>query len=533
MEIQNTKRAIYTPIVLGIVLAVGIFIGNKFIPRKDGLSQMFVSKPDKLSSLIQLIQHKYVDKVSTDSIEELAIPEILKMLDPHSVYIPASDMEEMNEPLKGNFDGIGVQFNIQNDTIYIIATIPGGPSEKMGVLAGDRIVKINDTLVAGVKISNRQVIDKLKGETGTKVNIGIKRRNVTNLIRYEIIREKIPINSIDASFITNKNIGYIKISKFSATTFDEFTRAVIRLKEQSMKTLVLDLRQNGGGYLDAAVDISDEFLKTGKMIVYTRGQHAPERNYIATDKGLCEDLPLDILIDSWTASASEIVAGAMQDNDRATIIGRRSFGKGLVQESTAFPDGSGIRLTIARYYTPTGRCIQKPYDKGLENYEEYFSHRTHDGELNSADSTHFSDSLKFKTPGGKTVFGGGGIMPDIFVPIDTSFYTEYYRKLMHRNLIYDFALNYSDLHRKHLSSFKSGEALTQYLIKENIETAFLVDCRKHGINPSGAELKISQNRINELLYAYIVRNILNENEFYRAILKNDPDFMQVLKISTK
>jgi carboxyl-terminal processing protease len=530
MEIQNSKKTIFTPLVIGLSLIIGIIIGNKYIPVGSyGISQSFISKPDKLTSIIQLIKNKYVDNVSTDSIEETAIPEILKHLDPHSVYIPAKEMAEVNEPLEGEFDGIGVQFNLQNDTIYIIATVPGGPSEKQGVAAGDRIITINDTTVAGVKIKNDQIVGKLKGKNGTKVKIGVKRHGIKDLIHFEITRDKIPINSVDAYFMATKDIGYIKISKFARTTYDEFIKAANQLKELGMKKLILDLRQNGGGYLNAAVDISDEFLSDGKMIVFTRGSKGNHSEYKATGKGMCENMNLDILIDSWTASASEIVSGAMQDNDRAVIIGRRSFGKGLVQESAVFPDGSGIRLTIARYYTPSGRCIQKPYNKGEENYEEDIYRRSHDGELNNADSTHFSDSLKFKTLGGKTVYGGGGIMPDIFVPIDTSFYSTYFKKITHKNSIYNFALTYSDIHRKLLSTYKTFETLTQFLEKQNVESEFLNTVKKQGINPSPEELKISQTHINQLLYAYIIRNILNENEFYHAVQIHDKDFEQALK----
>ena len=452
MKYKNSKRAIYTPIILALVLTLGIVIGNKLIPNKANAyhSSSYVFS-DKINSMFMLIDENYVDKVSVDSLEEIAIPKILEALDPHTTYIPAAHMKEVSEPLQGNFEGIGVQFNINNDTILIVNTISGGPSEKVGVLAGDRIITINDSLFAGTGVTNNDVIKNLKGEKGTTVNIGVKRNGIKELINFAIERDEIPLYSVDISYMLNDVTGYIKINKFSRTTHDEFIEGAAKLLSKGMTKLVLDLRQNGGGYLDAAVNIADEFLSEGKMIVYTDGSTRRRINYKATDAGICENVELSVLIDSWSASASEIVAGAIQDNDRGKIIGRRSFGKGLVQEPYFFADGSGIRLTIARYYTPSGRCIQKSYKNGIEDYYTDIYHRSEHGELSSADSTVFNDSLKYTTVGGRPVYGGGGIMPDIFVAVDTSSYSNYYDEIIKKGLIYKFALKYTDNQRKELN----------------------------------------------------------------------------------
>ncbi len=515
MKYNNSKKAIYTPIILALVLIAGIMIGHKLIPSKNqNVKRSFYSQSDKINSMIKLIQENYVDKINTDSIEEMAIPKILEALDPHTVYIPVEDMQSVNETMEGNFDGIGVQFNIQNDTILIINTISGGPSEKLGVLAGDRIIKINDSLFAGVGVTNKEVIKNLKGRKGTKVKIGVKRKGINELIYFEITRDKIPLFSVDVSYMINDKIGYIKISKFSATTYDEFLSAANKLLDKGMTKMILDLRDNGGGYLSAAVNIADEFLSDNKMIVYTDGASRLRNEYKATKRGICENIDVSVLIDTWSASASEILAGAIQDNDRGTIIGRRSFGKGLVQEPFLFPDGSGLRLTISRYYTPTGRCIQKAYKNGVESYFSDFYKRFSSGELRSADSIDFPDSLKYKTLEGKIVYGGGGIMPDIFIPVDTTNYSDYLRKVISKGLIYRFALNYSDKNRNKLSEFKDHKTINNYLNRQNILNDFIIYANKEDVSYKQGAANNSDKFIDIRLKAYIARNIINDAGYY-------------------
>ena len=529
---NNSKKTIYTPIVIALVLIIGIFIGNMLIPQKNTNynSTFNLNKPSKVSSILRLIQENYVDNISTDSIEELAIPMILKYLDPHSTYFPPKFNEEEHERLSGNFEGIGVQFNIQNDTILIINTISGGPSEKVGVLAGDRIVTINDSLFAGIGITNDDVVNNLKGPKGTIVKIGVKRKGIKDLIEFEIERDKIPIYSVDVSYMLTDDIGYVKISRFAGTTYQEFMEASGKLKKAGMKKLVLDLRDNGGGYLNAAVDIVDEFLPAKKMIVYTEGAFRDKFEYKSTDNDFLIDIELVILINSWSASASEIVSGAIQDNDRGLIIGRRSFGKGLVQEEFTFYDNSGVRITIARYYTPVGRCIQKSYENGTDSYYQDIYHRAVEGQLANADSTGFPDSLKYVTEGGKVVYGGGGIMPDIFVPVDTTAYTEYYHQLTHKGLIYRYALNYADNNRKELQAYKDYKGMNNYLEKENVLKQFVNHAINEGVISTKQDYTLSRHVIHTSLKAYIARNIIDNDGYFPIIKDIDNDVKKAIEI---
>ncbi len=421
MKYNNSNKSVLLPLLLSLSLIAGILIGI-YLPRKNPVQQQsgFRVRNDKINSILNIIESDYVDSVNRGDLVEAAIPAILKKLDPHSVYIPAKDLIRANEPLQGNFDGIGISFNLLTDTILVISTIPGGPSEKLGLLAGDKIIYVNDSLVAGQRMSDESVMGMLKGPRGTVVKIKVLRKGYKDLIPFEITRDKIPINSVDVSYMINDHTGFIQINNFAMTTFDEFMKSLRELKAKGMKSLILDLRQNSGGVMESAIKIADQFLKEGQLIVYTKGRSQPKNEARATGKGEFETGDLVVLIDEWSASASEILAGAIQDNDRGTIIGRRSFGKGLVQEPIPFADGSGMRLTIARYYTPTGRSIQKPYNNGFDEYFDDLNARAIHGEFEIPDSIHFSDSLKFTTPGGKVVFGGGGIMPDKFVPVDTS-----------------------------------------------------------------------------------------------------------------
>ena len=469
---KNKISIIIAPILFAIVLVLGIYIG-KLMNRQSNDPFVVYPKVDKLHAVLNYILQDYVDTVNEDQLIEMAIPKLLEQLDPHSSYIPASDMEAINEPIEGNFDGIGVMFNIQNDTVIVINTIPGGPSEKVGVKAGDRIVFVDDSLFASVKISNKQVMKALKGKSGTKVNIKVKRKGFKELLAFTIKRDKIPLKSIDIAYMISDKTAYIKISKFSMHTYKEFEKAIRKYKAKGVDSWIIDLRENGGGIMQAAVQIADEFLEKDNLIVYTKGRSREREDIVATSKGLCKNDKLVILIDEWSASASEILAGALQDNDRCDIIGRRSFGKGLVQEPTFFPDGSGLRLTIARYYTPTGRCIQKDYGDNLNDYYMDISNRYLHGEFSQKDSISFVDSLKFETPAGKIVYGGGGIMPDYFIGIDTSGYSDYFRKLIAKGLIYKFSFNYTDKNREKLKQFKDYKSLNRFLKSDHILQQFI------------------------------------------------------------
>jgi len=450
---------------------------------------------------------------------------MLQSLDPHSVYIPASEFHEATDPLLGSFEGIGVQFRIENDSITVIIPVSGGPSEKVGIKAGDRIVTIDGKKAAGIKITNSDVLHKLKGKKGTTVKIGIYRRGLPGLTDYTIIRDVIPTYSLDIAYMVTAGIGYIRLSNFSAKTHEEIHNALKKLNSMGMKKLVLDLRGNGGGYLQAAIDVADEFLPTGKLIVYTQGKNHPREYAYSTANGLFETGDLTLLLDEWSASASEIVAGAIQDNDRGEIIGRRSFGKGLVQEQLDFKDGSAIRLTVARYYTPTGRCIQKPYKNGTEDYYNQYYHRILDTETGKPDSVRFPDSLKFTTPKGKIVYGGGGIQPDIFVPVEKDSLLKYYTTLINKGTIYQYAFEYTDRYRKDLNQNKTFEQYDKnFRITDPIYEEFLKYAGSKGIKREGKDLAASDARIKVMLKAYIGRNILDNPGFYPYLNNIDLTF---------
>jgi carboxyl-terminal processing protease len=520
MKYNNSDRSIRLPIIIALSLVAGILIGI-FIPGKNPVPvpSNTRARNDKINSILNIIESDYVDSVNRSDLVEAAIPAILKKLDPHSVYIPAKDLARANEPLQGNFDGIGISFNLLTDTILVISTIPGGPSEKIGLLPGDKIIFVDDSLVAGQHLSEEKVMGMLKGPRGTIVRIRILRKGVKDLVPFEIKRDKIPINSVEVSYMITDRIGYIKIVNFALTTFDEFMKGMNDLREKGMKSLVLDLRQNSGGVMEAAIKIADQFLKEDQMIVFTKGRTQPRNEARATGKGEFEKEDLIILIDEWSASASEILAGAIQDNDRGMIIGRRSFGKGLVQEPVPFADGSGLRLTIARYYTPTGRSIQKPYNNGFDDYFDDLNSRYERGEFEVPDSIHFADSLKYTTPGGRVVYGGGGIMPDIFVPLDTSGISPYF--LAVRPQIYRFALKYTENNRENLKKQVDTDKMEKYLDKQGLLNQFTDFASINGIKRDPEGLKISGNIIYTQLKAYISRNILDNKGFYPILNKID------------
>jgi len=513
MKYNNSKKSIFLPLIISLSLAIGVLLGT-YLPKDKSSRQpsSFRSRNDKLNTILNIIESNYVDSVNRNDLVETAIPAILKKLDPHSVYIPAKDLARANEPLQGNFEGIGISFSMLTDTILVISTIPGGPSEKLGLLPGDKILYVNDSLVAGRNISDQKVMGMLKGPRGTIVKIKILRSGQKELLPFEITRDKIPIYSVDVDYMINDQTGYIKINNFAMTTFDEFMRGLRELKRQGMTNLILDLRGNSGGVMEAAIQIANQFLQEGELIVYTKGRAQPRSEARATGKGEFETGDLVVLIDEWSASASEILAGAVQDNDRGTIIGRRSFGKGLVQEPVPFEDGSGMRLTIARYYTPTGRSIQKPYNNGFEEYFDDLNNRYIRGEFEVSDSIHFSDSLRFTTPGGKVVYGGGGIMPDRFVPVDTSGVSTYFVKA--RAYIYRFALKYTENNREILSKYTESGKMEKFLDTQALLDQFIKYAASNGIKEDPAGTKISGDIIYTQIKAYIARNILDNKGFY-------------------
>lgn len=522
MKYNNTKKSIFLPLIIALSLAIGVLTGI-YLPGKDSASKnsSIRSRNDKLNSIINIIESNYVDSISRKDLEEAAIPAMLKKLDPHSIYIPAKDLKRANEPLQGNFEGIGITFNMLTDTILVISTSPGGPSEKAGLIAGDKIIYVNDSLVAGKRITDEAAVGMLKGPRGTTVRLKVLRKGQKELLSFEISRDKIPVTSVEVAYMINDNTGFIKISNFSITTFDEFMKGLQELKDKGMNKLILDLRQNPGGVMEDAIRIANQFLKEGKLIVYTKGRSQPRSEAIATGKGEFETGDLVILIDELSASASEILAGAIQDNDRGTIIGRRSFGKGLVQEPIIFTDGSGMRLTIARYYTPTGRSIQKPYNEGIEKYYNDLIERYARGEMEVSDSIHFSDSLKFTTPDGRIVYGGGGIMPDIFVPLDTTGISNYFLRIRNSLTLYRFALKYTEINRETLNKFTDVHEMENYLDKQALLDQFIQFAASSGIRKDPAGLKISGNIIHTQIKAYIARNILDNKGFYPIWEKQD------------
>ena len=524
---------IYLPIIFALILAAGVFLGSKLNKNPRQNYSFLYNQNDNLSSVIDYIETRYVDSINRKELEESAIPALLEKLDPHSVYIPASEMKGINEDMQGNFEGIGVVFNHLTDTAIIISVISGGPSDKVGILAGDRIIKVNDSLIAGQKLESDQVVGMLKGMRGTKVKVSVQRKNINGLIDFDIIRDKIPLYSVDVSFMVNNEVGYIKVNRFAQNTVDEFIDGVEKLKKQNLKKLIIDLRGNTGGYITVAANIADQFLPDGKLIVYTQGKSSPRSEIYSSEQGICENIEVVILQDEWSASASEILAGAIQDNDRGKIIGRRSFGKGLVQEEYPLTDGAVIRLTIARYYTPTGRSIQKPYN---ENHKEYFNdlnERYEHGEFEQADSIHFSDSLKFKTPGGNIVYGGGGIMPDIFVPFDTSGFSKYFAMVVNKRLTYDFAFDYSDKYRDKLSKYKTAQEMNDYLESQNIFNQFVKYAELKGVPSNTGGINNSKKIINTQIKAYIARNIIDNDGFYPIIMEADYTFNKALEFLSK
>jgi carboxyl-terminal processing protease len=487
----------------------------------------------KFGRTLALLDAFYVDSVNLSALTEKAIVEVLRSLDPHSTYISAKDVKEMNEPLNGNFEGIGIQFNVLHDTIIVIEPLPKGPSEKVGLLAGDRIVSVNDEKVTGIKISTAGVRSRLMGPKGTKVNLSIFRNGQKDLLSFTITRDKIPIFSLDASYMINNETGYIKLNKFAATTEREFADAVSGFQGTNLKNIVLDLRNNPGGYMLAAVGIANQFLSGEKLVVYMEGRKTPRDDFKSTGAGALTKVKLVVLTDEGSASASEIFAGAMQDWDRGVIIGRRSFGKGLVQNGFPLTDGSQIRLTIARYYTPSGRSIQSPYNEGYDKYMANFYKRFTDGEMMSADSTHFPDSLKYSTKvNHRTVYGGGGIMPDVFIGADTSNYSDYYRNLIRKGVFNTFTLEYGDKNRAKIKSAYPtfDEYKNKFEFSPDEVKSFIKTGEDAGVKFIEKQFDVSKNEILKILKAQIANTIWQSTEFYRIYNEGDIVIARALKV---
>lgn len=488
---------------------------------------------NKLSYTLSLIDTQYVDSLSLDSIVEHMMPVVMEELDPHSVYIPASEMQQVNEPLEGEFDGIGVVFNMATDTVIVLNVIPSGPSDKAGVRAGDRIIRINDSVVAGREIPQNEIVHRLRGRRGTEVKLSLERQGIADLVDVTVVRDAIPLKSIEASFMIADHIGYIKLSQFARTSYSELMSAIASLRGEGMTKLIFDLRGNSGGYLDQAILIANEFLPEGDLIVYTEDRHRNRVEEFSDGNGTLTDIGLAVLIDEASASSSEILAGALQDNDRGTIIGRRSFGKGLVQRQVPFADGSALRITVARYFTPTGRSIQKPYTLGdEESYRSDMFNRYLNNEFFSADSIHFADSLRYVTPKGKTVYGGGGIMPDLFVPLDTTDVTKYFVEVSGRNILYRYTIEYADRHRAELDKIETLGQLRAFLDADrNLLDDFVAYAARHGVKPVPREIAVSRQLIEAQLRAYISRNTkLESNGFYDNIYKIDNAVLRSLEV---
>ncbi len=532
MKNNNTR---FIPFLLAICLIAGIAIGtfyaNHFSGNKLGIIN---TSSNKLNALLRIIDDQYVDTVNMGELVEEAMPQILSELDPHSSYIPAKDLEAVNADLKGSFSGIGIQFTIQNDTIHVNSVIQGGPSEKVGLMAGDRIVEVDDSAFVGKIVTNSEAMKRLKGEKGSKVKLGVYRPGEKDLLHFTVIRGNIPVKSIDAAYMINEKVGYIKVNKFGETTYPELLIALAKLNQKNCEGLIVDLRGNTGGYMAAAIQMVNEFLPNNRLIVYTQGRKSPREDYNSNGTGSNQKMPLVVLVDEGSASASEIFAGAIQDNDRGTIVGRRSFGKGLVQQPIEFSDGSAIRLTIARYYTPSGRCIQKPYEKGKESeYELDLLTRYEHGEFFSADSIKQDETEVYRTRLGRPVYGGGGIMPDIFVPQDTTGMTSYFRMAANRGLIIRYTFDYTDQNRSTLQKYDTPEKMEAYLKGQNLLNKFAAWAEKKGLKRRNNLMMKSRPLFEMSLYGNIIYNMLGMEAYVEYLNESDKTVLKAVEILEK
>jgi carboxyl-terminal processing protease len=533
-EIKNSNWVVRLPIIIAITLAGGIFIGAKMFSSNVNANDVNKSS-NKFRDILYYINNEYVDTVNTEQLTEEAINKMLEKLDPHSVYIPPKDMDMAKAQLEGDFEGIGIEFQILKDTLYVVTPISGGPSEAVGLQAGDKILKVDDKNVASIKLSTQDVFKYLRGKKGTKVKVSILRRGVKNLLDFTITRDKIPTFSVDVAYMIDKETGYIKVNRFSAKTYDEFKVALTSLKAKGLKRLMLDLRGNPGGYMDRATNMADEFLDGNKLIVFTKAKqpkyNQETRAYLNGD---FEKGPVIVLVDEGSASASEIVSGALQDNDRALVVGRRSFGKGLVQMPIPLGDNSELRITISRYYTPSGRSIQKPYNKGDDDsYNMDLYNRYKHGEFFSADSIKFDKSLQYKTTKGRIVYGGGGIMPDIFVPRDTSMITPYLNELFNKGIVREYTLEYVFQNKKSLEKMSFEQFQKSFTISDKMIKDFIALGEKNEVKFKEADYKKSKDYIENQLKALIARGIWKNEGFYPIYLEKDEVFNQAVKLFDK
>lgn len=524
------KKYLFPTLTVACLL-IGFLIGNAVSNKVNAQrffiqnGQLFQQPNSKVDQLLRLMNETYVEPINVDSITDEVMQELVQRLDPHSAYIPKEDLEMVNSELSASFSGIGVQFSIQNDTIQVVSVISGGPSEGVGLLAGDKIVSVNDSAFTGKSVTNERVMHALRGPKDTQVTIGVVRHGSAEELSFTITRGEIPVHSVDAKFIIEQNgkkIGYVRVNRFGENTYNEFIAALTSLKGQGATAYIVDLRENSGGYMDQAIKMANEFLSKGDLIVYSEGRAYPRYDARANGSGRFQREELVVLIDDFSASASEIFAGAMQDNDRAIIVGRRSFGKGLVQQQIPFMDGSAVRLTVARYYTPSGRCIQKPYKMGeQEDYAMDLINRFEHGEFYSADSVQIADTTVYLTKKGRIVRGGGGIMPDVFVGRDTTLNTPYFNIVVNRAYTYQFAYQYTDRHRKELSRYKDWQSLEEHLLKANWLDEFVAFAEEKGVEPNPEQLAKSKPLLVRLVNAYIVRNILNDEGFFPLFERDD------------
>ncbi len=527
MNNRLKNPAVWIPLTVALA-----FVGGMLSTKGLFVQDRSASGNNKLNTLLNIIGHEYVDAVDTDSLMETMYPQLLSGLDPHSVYIKAEDLEAVNSELEGSFSGIGITFNMLNDSINVLEVLSGGPSEKVGLLAGDRIVTINDSVVAGKKWSNEKVMSWLRGESGTKVRLGIRRSTSPELLPFEVTRGPIPVTSIDASYLIDDETGYIRVNKFGRTTYDEFYTDMVKLRDAGAKRYVVDLRGNGGGFMEMAVMMANEFLPAGQLIVATHGRdESAESTAVSDGGGTFQNAELTVLIDEFSASASEIFAGAIQDHDRGLVVGRRSFGKALVQRQMELPDGSAVRLTIARYYTPSGRCIQKTYTHGENlDYAHEIVDRYNSGEIFNGDSIKHDDSMIFKTDAGRVVYGGGGIMPDIFVPNDTAEITSYYLNVLNKGLLQKFSFDFTDRHRAELKNAGSVNAMLKVLPPdEELLVEFVDYAKSNGVPARWYYINISRKLIVKDLKALIARDVFGTSAFYKVNNLTDPTVVRALQ----
>ncbi len=531
MNMKYDKKNRFMPLLMAVSMILGILIGTFYANHFSGSRLTVVNNgSNKLSNLLRIIDDQYVDDVNIDSLVEKAMPLILGELDPHSVYISAKDVQQSEDDLKGSFSGVGIEFTIRQDTIHVENVIKNGPAEKAGIIAGDKIVMVDGKKFVGKQVTQEEAMHRLKGPQGSKVRVGVLRFGHPKVLFFDITRAEIPTKTITAAYMLDDNTGYIKIKNFGEKTYPELLIALANLQQQGFQNLVIDLRDNPGGYLQSAVQVANEFLSAKKLIVYTEGRKSPRQDYSSDGHGAYKSIPLVVLINEGTASAAEIFAGAMQDNDRATIIGRRSFGKGLVQQQIPFPDGSMIRLTIARYYTPSGRCIQKPYVDGDEEaYAQDIIERYQHGEFFSQDSIKHTGPA-YHTGIGRVVYGGGGITPDIFVPEDTTFVTSYYKQAIMSGLILQFAFTYTDNNRQKMKMFKQMLDLSKYLNEQNTVDQFADYADKHGLQRRNLLIKKSHSLLEQFINGRIIYNMLDEQALYEYLNQDDPVITHALML---